>query len=86
MGHRHLYQVFKHVLGNLVLGVWECLKSKTGQAVGLGKSCTMGDEKFVRACAEGIRSEIRSHELVPNEGHQAPASSKNAFALPHLES
>ena len=48
------------------------------------------DEKFAKACEEGIMLEILSHELVTNEGRgceaiQAAANSNNAVALTHHE-
>ena len=49
-----------------------------------------GDEKFARACEEGIMLEVLIHELVTNEGRgceviQAAANSKTTVAVAHHE-
>jgi hypothetical protein len=81
LSHSHLNQVFKHILGRLLLGV-PAVADREGRAC--VELLRHADEKFAKACEEGLMWEILGHELTMEEGEiiQAAANSKNAVAMP----
>ena len=87
LSHSHLNQVFKNMLGRLVLGVAAIADMEGRASLELLRRA---DEKFAKACEEGLMWEILGHEITTEEERgceiiQAAANSKNAVALAYHE-
>ena len=85
--HSHLNQVFKNTLVRLVLGVAAIVDMEGRASLELLRRA---DEKFAKACEEGLMWEILGHEITTEEERgceiiQAAANSKNAVALAYHE-
>ena len=83
LSHSHLNQVFKNILGRLNLGVAAIADFEGRASLELLRRA---DEKFAKACEEGLMWEILGHEITTEEERgceiiQAAANSKNAVAL-----
>ena len=87
LSHSHLNQVFKNMLGRLKLGVAAIADFEGRASLELLRRA---DEKFAKACEEGLMWEILGHEITTEEERgceiiQAAANSKNAVALAYHE-
>ena len=87
LSHSHLNQVFKHIWGRLVLGVAAIADMEGRASLELLRRA---DEKFAKACEEGLMWEILGHEITTEEERgceiiQAAANSPNAVALAYHE-